>query len=947
MTFPSDRSESEATAGGQGNDARSRTLFDWAPIGILYADPESYYLDANECMCRMLGYAREEIIGMHASQIVAPVQVDQLPDVIKKINKEANHRGEWIFRRKDGTLFPVAVIATKFPDGTLLGLIQDITLQREQQAEIDRMARLYAALSQVNQAIVWSGTRDALFSKVCEVLVHFGGLRMAWIGWNDPQSGRLLPVASHGYGTSLLQAVEVYSDDRAEGRGPAGTAYRTGRSYICNRLLEDPATMPWRAGLAEWGFLACAALPVRVKGIVQGTLQLFADREDFFNDKEIALLEEAATDISFALDNFEREEARRAAEEQLRNEKLFSDTMIESMPGILYFYDADGRFLRWNRNFESVSGYSGEEILRMHPRDFFAPAEQPLLEARISEVFSRGESSVEANFLSKDGTVTPYFFTGRRIDFQDRSCLVGVGIDISERKRAEAELGRSTRLLRAVVEGTSDAVYVKDRAGKYLLFNQSAAREVGMSVEEVLGKDDRSVYCDESASIVMENDRTVMESGAVCSVEEHLTVAGTPRVFQAVKAPYLDDAGAVIGVVGVSRDISEQRSLEEQLRQSQKMDAIGRLAGGVAHDFNNLLTIISGHSELLHDLPGATEADRESTAAIRAACDRATSLTRQLLGFSRQTMLQPRVLDLNDVVTETGKMLQRLIGEDIQFSTVLAPDLSRVKVDPGQLDQVLMNLAVNARDAMPRGGVLTLETANIVLSDDYVSTHLDCKSGPHVVLIMTDTGCGMSREVQARIFEPFFTTKEAGKGTGLGLAMVFGIVRQSGGCIHVYSEPERGTTFKIYLPAVEEEVADREQAREQSALHGTETVLLVEDDHGVRGLAVKGLERFGYSVISAPDGIEAIKIAESIERPLDLLLTDVVMPNMGGAELADILQGRNPALKVLFTSGYTDDAVVRHGLLEAHVHFIQKPYTPRALAQKIREVLDGAQGRTA
>lgn len=286
-------------------------------------------------------------------------------------------------------------------------------------------------------------------------------------------------------------------------------------------------------------------------------------------------------------------------------------------------------------------------------------------------------------------------------------------------------------------------------------------------------------------------------------------------------------------------------------------------------------------------------------------------------------------------------MLQRLIGEDIQFNTVLAPALGRVKVDPGQLDQVLMNLSVNARDAMPRGGTLTVETCNCVVSEEYAGTHLDCRPGPYVVLSMTDTGCGMTQDVQDRIFEPFFTTKEAGKGTGLGLAMVFGIVRQSGGWIHVYSEPGRGTTFRIYLPNIEEEKSPAESMGERSSLRGDETILLVEDDGGVRGLAVKGLEHFGYTVIAASDGVEAIEIVESKGCELDLVLTDVVMPNMGGAELADILQARYPGLNVLFTSGYTDDAVVRHGLLEAHVHFIQKPYTPKSLASKIREVFDG------
>jgi CheY-like chemotaxis protein len=370
------------------------------------------------------------------------------------------------------------------------------------------------------------------------------------------------------------------------------------------------------------------------------------------------------------------------------------------------------------------------------------------------------------------------------------------------------------------------------------------------------------------------------------------------------------------------------------------MEAVGRLAGGVAHDFNNLLTIITGYSELLLTRAGVSEADRDSVDAIREASERAASLTRQLLGFSRQAVLQPEVLDLNAVVTDTGKMLHRLIGEDIHFTTVLGPALSRVKVDPGQLVQVLMNLAVNARDAMPTGGTLTIETTNVLLDEDLAGTHLNCSPGPCVLLAMTDTGCGMTRETQARIFEPFFTTKDVGRGTGLGLSVVFGIVQQSGGSIHVYSEPGQGTTFKIYLPAVDALVTRNDAGSSQVELQGTETVLLVEDDEAVRGLAKRILELRGYTVLIATDGNDGLQVAQAHAGKIDLVLSDVVMPKLSGPELTETLRARIPGVKVLFMSGYADDAVVRHGLLESSVSFIQKPFTPLALARKVRLVLD-------
>ncbi len=434
--------DEDAEAAARLSEARYRTLFDRAPIGILYGDPESYYLDANECMCEMLGYTREELIGMHATDIIVPSEADLIPGVIAEISADVEHRQEWLFRRKDGTVFPVDVVATKFADGSLMGMVRDITIIREHEIEIDRMTRLYSALSQINQAIVWSASRDELLEKVCEVLVGFGGLKMAWVGWEEAETKHLLPVAQFGDTYGYLNGLTVYTDERPEGRGPSGTAFRTGKSYICNDLMNDPATLPWRETLHRCGFRSSAAFPIRLAGQVCGTIQIYAGEANFFRDREVALLEEAATDVSFALDNFAREAARREAERLLRNEKLFTDTMVESMPGVLYFYDSEGRFIRWNRNFERVTGYSGEEIAGMHPREFFADADRPMLDERIAEVFTTGESSVEAPFISRDGAATPYFFTGRRIEFQERTCLVGVGIDISERLRAEAERER-------------------------------------------------------------------------------------------------------------------------------------------------------------------------------------------------------------------------------------------------------------------------------------------------------------------------------------------------------------------------------------------------------------------------------------------------------------------------------------------------------------------------
>jgi two-component system, cell cycle sensor histidine kinase and response regulator CckA len=613
-----------------------------------------------------------------------------------------------------------------------------------------------------------------------------------------------------------------------------------------------------------------------------------------------------------------------------------ADEQLKCIPFVVYtatYTDAKDERLALNLGADAFI------IKPAEPEPFMASIQDVLAKGTRGELTPAPERPLEDGFLLKEYNevlVRKLETKALLLEQTNRELLE----EIAERKRIEATAARTSDLLRAVVDGTPDAIFVKDRGGKYLLLNDAAARFFGKSVAEILGKDDTTIFAPADAQTVMASDRLVMESNQIHVVEDSLLAAGTVRTFHSTKAPYRDAGGNVIGVIGISRDITDRKSLEEQLRHSQKMEAVGRLAGGVAHDFNNLLTIISGYSEFLLATPEVGDAIREAVKAISQAGERAASLTRQLLGFSRRTLLQPKVFDLNDLVAETGKMLRRLIGEDILFTTVLGPNVSQVRVDPGQLDQVLMNLVVNARDAMPQGGKLTIETANVELSQEYASAHPDCQAGRFVMMAITDTGCGMAPDVMARIFEPFFTTKPVGKGTGLGLAMVFGIVQQSGGCIHVYSEPDRGTTFKIYLPAVTEQLSQKTESIAKVGPRGTETVLLVEDDEAVRGLALMSLTMHGYQVLTAVDGKDALRVVQGRQGDIDLVLTDVVMPNASGPELAETLRLQSPKIKFLFMSGYTDDAVVRHGLLQANVAFIQKPYTPLELAQKVRQVLD-------
>ncbi len=404
-----------------------------------------------------------------------------------------------------------------------------------------------------------------------------------------------------------------------------------------------------------------------------------------------------------------------------------------------------------------------------------------------------------------------------------------------------------------------------------------------------------------------------------------------------------DGSGELRGFTKVVRDLTERRRLEDQFRQAQKMDAIGRLAGGVAHDFNNLLTVINVSGQLLMEQLPPRDPGRRLVKEIATAGERATALTAKLLAFSRKAIVEPRVLDLNEVVTQSELLLHRILGEDVRLATALDPNLRPVKVDPTHAEQIVINLAVNARDAMPRGGQLTIETRNVTLREEDAVTYPELPCGRYVLMAVSDTGTGMTDEVKARIFEPFFTTKEVGKGTGLGLAMVYGAVKTHRGHIAVYSEVGVGTTFKILLPVTDETRPGPRSGEIRTVPRGAETILLVEDEDTVRRLARLALEMHGYTVLEASGGVEAVRMAVEHPTPIHMLVSDVVMPVMGGREVAEALRAKRPGVKVLFVSGYTDDAIVRHGIVEATDAFLQKPFTPTSLARKVRAVLDGTE----
>ncbi len=528
----------------------------------------------------------------------------------------------------------------------------------------------------------------------------------------------------------------------------------------------------------------------------------------------------------------------------------------------------------------------------------------------------------------------PDAYTQRDLEF-----LSSVGGQIAlaiERKRHEAALRESEARLRVLIEQLPAILWTVDKNLAFTSAMGAGLTRVGLHANEIVGKTLAEFFETSDANIlpVTSHRRAVMGEPNTFHMEWR------NGSYACHVEPLRNENGRCEGAICMALDVSDRKKLEEQLRQAQKMEAVGRLAGGIAHDFNNLLMVIQGHAELLTDRLKPGESLRRNAEQIQEASQRATSLTRQLLAFSRKQMLAPVVLSVQAVVTDMGKILRRLIGEDVELVTVNAPDLWRVKADRSQIEQVIMNLAVNARDAMPRGGKLTIETANVEFDNSYSRAPMVLMPGRYVMLAVSDNGCGMDADTQAHIFEPFYTTKEKGKGTGLGLATVYGIVKQSGGYVWVYSEVGRGTTFKIYLPSVEEEVAPKEIRQAAASLpRGTETVLLVEDEGGVRDLAKEYLEICGYKVLVAEDGHSALDIVSKHSGPIDLIMTDIVMPGLSGSDLAQKIAAVRPGIHVVYMSGYTDHAMIHHGVLSSDILLLQKPFTMSTLAHKLREAL--------
>jgi PAS domain S-box-containing protein len=956
----------------------------------------------------------------------------------------------------------------------------------ELQAEIERFGRLYVASSHVSHAVVRSRSREDLLNEVVRILVEAGRFAMALVSWHDPASNELVPVACFGDARGYADSISIFADERPEGQGPAGTAFRSGTPYVCNDFLNDPRTLFWRDAAASAGWRASAAFPILIGGAPRGLLSVYAFEANAFGPDQVELLRQVTLDVAFGLEHLDGVERQRQAEEALSaSERRLKLAMDAAALGAFEWDLRTGKII-WDGQTERMFGFEPGSfdgtresfVKHVHPDDL-AIVNRNVDAARASgSVFSH-----EFRIVWPDGTEHWLFGRGGYLynDSGQAYRMHGAVVDITEQKRVEAALRENEERLRQAVRVANIGIFDHDHIADTIYWSPRQRQIHGLSPDEPvtlpgylerLHPDDRERigaaikrshdpagdgFFDAEPRIMLPDgsfrwtsirSQTFFEGegaarhpvrtvGAVRDTtgqkqaeEEQTklaTVVAMNRDFigiatldgsvlylnfaamnlvglasaQAVRGKTVfdffahsdrqlardvlyqtllksgfwsgesrlqyftsgklidveitafqirDDGGAPLYIAVVAHDITERKraqaekaKLEEQLFQAQKMESIGRLAGGVAHDFNNLLTVINGYCQLVLAELSADDPKRDAVGEIQKAGERAVGLTRQLLAFSRKQVLQPRILDLNCVVQDLQPMLERLVGEDVEVSVALEAENAMVFADPHQLEQVIMNLAVNARDAMPGGGTLLIETANVELDQRYARSHSEVRAGNYVRLAVGDTGIGMDDKTRQRIFEPFFTTKPTGQGTGLGLSTVQGIVAQSGGHIQVVSEPDCGTTFQILLPALagvpDDGAAGAAKPDHAPAQGGGETVLLVEDMPEVRDYTAAVLKGYGYHVIQAGDAGEALLVCERERGRIHLVLTDIVMPKVSGRELASRLEELRPGIKVLLMSGYAENVNVLDGVLDERVQFIEKPFTPEELARKVRAVL--------
>ena len=918
-----------------------RAFFEEAADGMFITDQHRRFLAANRQWLAISGYSLDDLLGIDCTTLFDPQDLPQQPSLTVILQQDRIATGEQCFLCKDGSRLHVDISQRVLTDGNVLWVVRDLTERKQTEAETDKLTRELAVLQALGLAVNSSLSLDQVGKAALQGMLAAIHPDLAYLFLREGDKLLLQEIAP----PEAKQRLGVMPEHRV-GECMCGLTVREGKP-LYSRDLHNDRRCTWDE-CKNAGIQSFASLPLRAGIEIIGVIGLASMTDRDFEARS-GFLEILAHQVSLALTNARNYEAarrelaeRKNAEKRLQQETVFSQSALDSLPGLFYLFDDKGRFLRWNTNFEMVSGYSPKELAAMSPEDFFHSPDRETIRTSVMEVFEKGEATAEAAFLAKNQTTTSYFFTGRRFLLDGKACLTGMGIDITERKKTEAALQASEKKSRAIFERSPVGIILLDSQSVVLDCNEHFAGIFEVPRERYLG-----IRLLDRLPVGPIRDHllvTMAGDGIHRFEDSHISIFSGKQVYLSIISEKITPDLLIVVITDITEQkqaATDQEKLQEQLLQAQKMESVGRLAGGVAHDFNNMLTAILGHAELAMLNCPPEESIQINLKVIESAARRSADLVRQLLAFARKQTVTLKVLDLNDCITGLLQMLVRLIGEDIDLVWKPADDVWSIKVDPSQIDQILANLCVNARDAIEGVGKITIGTKNTVVDAEYCALQPTVSPGEYVQLSVSDNGFGMDKEVIEHIFEPFFTTKEVGKGTGLGLSTVYGIVKQNQGFVNVYSEPGKGTTFKIYLPrfaasAVEAKVENKTEIPKG---HG-QLVLLVEDEEVILKVGEAMLTRLGYRVLAATAPSEALRQARAHAGEIELLITDVIMPEMNGRDLATRLVGVIPGLKCLFTSGYSADIIAHHGVLDEKINFIQKPFSFLELAVKVSKVMD-------
>ena len=914
-----------------------RTMVEQAFPAIFRSTPEGRYLSGNPALARLCGYAgMAELIAavedIAAQQYVDPAQCARYVALMEECSEVRNF--EYELRRRDGSRIWVSesARAVRGPDGAIAyyeGSAEDITERKRGETERHAISEIIAGVSSTGNLdellrLIHLSLREVLYAENCFIALH------------NRETGLF-------HFPFFVDQFDQPPPPQKLGRTCTEYVFRTGRPMSIPQKEFDQLAASGAVELVGTPSPSWLGVPLRTPTETIGVLVVQHYTDDHaYSGRDLEFLASVGGQIALAIQRKQAEDALRESERRFR-------ALIENSADAVLLFDGEQTLTYVSPAATRILGFPSEEVLGRPALEFVHPEYRARIAALLAESMSKPGQPLEGQarlhtrggeWKLIEGVVTNFL-----ADPAIRAFVANYR-DITEQQKAHEALRAAEAQFRTLVEQLPNITYIAEPGpgGAWEYVSPQIETLLGFTPPEWIALANtwwNRVHPDDRERVA-EAERVFERTGKPLR-QEYRMIARDGRVLwfrdEAVLLRAKPSGKSLMQ--GVLYDITDQRRLEDQLRQAQKMEAVGRLAGGVAHDFNNLLMVIQGHTSLLAERLAEGSAERRSVDQIQKSAERAAALTRQLLAFSRLQVMQPKVLDLNTVVADMGKMLRRVIGEHIELILRYEPNLGRVKADPGQLEQVLLNLVVNARDAMPSGGKLAVETANLTLDTAGAQRLPSLRPGSYVVLTVSDTGVGMDAETQSHIFEPFFTTKDHGKGTGLGLATVYGIVQQSGGNVTVYSQPGEGATFRVYLPCVEEPADRGSGVRPRPAMpKGSETILLAEDETEVRELVREALRRGGYAVLEARDGAEALRLAENYGGPIHLLLTDVVMPNLGGPDLAARLSASRPGLRVIYMSGYSEFIAAGHGGISPFAYFLQKPFGMELMGRKVREVLD-------